>query len=114
MIEYSEQKRICEKYGAGFVAAPDNLKLGISLSVKEGLMPIHGLRLLPEGDTTGWYIYAGDEASTADDFYKPLHVSHVDEWSPLIRKYLGLAPGWRLLVAEKHVDVWFDKALLDM
>lgn len=114
MVDYSEQKRVCEKYGAEFVAAPENLKLGISLSVKEGATPIHGLRHPPVGDTTGWYIYGGQEASTAEDFYKPLHVSHVDEWSTLIRKYLGLAPGWRFLVADDHEDVWFDKALLDV
>ena len=29
-------------------------------------------------------------------FFRPLHVEHVDEWSLLIRKYLGLAPGWEI------------------
>ncbi len=114
MADYSEQKQICAKYGAEFAYAPEQLTLGISLSVKEGMMPINGLRHPPEGNTTGWYIYAGLEASTADDFYKPLHVSHVDDWSPLIRKYLGLAPGWRFLIADGYEDVWFDKALLDV
>lgn len=115
MADYSEQKKICAKYAADFVVAPEHLVLGMSLSVKEGMMPINGLRHRPEGETTGWFVYAGQEASTADDFYEPLHVSHVDDWSPLIRKYLGLAPGWRFLVTDDgYEDVWFDKTLLDV
>ena len=27
--------------------------------------------------------------------------------------YLGLAPGWRFLLAPGHVDVWFDPATLE-
>ncbi|MEW4429666.1 hypothetical protein AB1I68_19555 [Paenibacillus pabuli] len=53
----------------------------------------------PVGDTTGWYIWAG-EYSDADDFFVPLHTAHVDEWDPKIKKYLGLAPGCRFLIAE--------------
>ncbi|WP_018883048.1 immunity protein Imm33 domain-containing protein [Paenibacillus massiliensis] len=107
-----EQLSICRKYGAEYMESEAHLKVGIAWNVKEGLEPIHGLRLLPEGDTTGWYIWA-DEYSDADDFFAPLHVVHIDEWDPKIRKYLGLAPGWRFVIAEDYEDVWFDEQLLN-
>ena len=111
----NEQKSICEKYGAAFMDAPLNLKVGISESVKEGIQPINGLRHFPKGDTTGWYIWAG-EYSDSPDFFKPLHVEHLDKWSSLIKPFLGLEPGYRFLIAENgnYVDVWEDLSLLDI
>jgi hypothetical protein len=106
------QKDICKKKGAEFLSSPTNLKIGISVNVREGIVPINGLRYPPEGDTTGWYIYAGEELSDAPDFFKPLHVEHLDEWCPQIKKYLGLPPGWRFLIAGDYEDIWFDEALL--
>jgi hypothetical protein len=40
------------------------------------------LRIQPENSTTGWYIWAGEQMSQADDFFVPLHVAHVEEWVP--------------------------------
>lgn len=114
MIVKLDQKKICDKYGAPFLESPDDQKIGISKTVLEGLNPLNGLRHPPEGDTTGWYIWAGEDYSEDPDFFKPLHVEHVDQWSPLIRKYLGLAPGWRFLVADGYEDVWFDESLLNI
>jgi hypothetical protein len=107
-----EQKAICEMYQANFLESRNDLKLGISRNVKEGVLPINGLRLNPEGDTTGWYIWAGEEFSQDPDYFVPLHVEHVEEWIPNIRKYLGLAPGWRFLIAGDYEDVWYDEELL--
>jgi hypothetical protein len=107
------QKELCDKYKANFQSSPDELKLGISTNVREGGTPINGLRHPPAGDTTGWYIYAGDECSDSPDFFKPLHVAHIDDWHPQIKKYLGLSPGWRFLVAGEYEDVWFDESLLN-
>jgi hypothetical protein len=45
-------------------------------------------------------------------FFLPLHVTHLESRCPEIIKYLGLAPGWRFLVAPDYEDVWYDKALL--
>ncbi|WP_316568752.1 hypothetical protein [Neobacillus sp. YIM B06451] len=104
---------ICEKYGAKFFAAADKLKLGISKKVKEGVFPINGLRLFPEEGTSGWFIRAGDEFSQDPDFFVPLHIEHIDEWVPNIKKYLGLAPGWRFLIADDYEDLWFDKEILN-
>ncbi|MFV1010082.1 DUF4262 domain-containing protein [Bacillus cereus] len=108
-----EQIRLCEKYNAEYVVTPNHLKLGISQNVKSDIVPINGLRMSPEGDTTGWYIWAGEEMGLDPDFFVPLHVQHIDEWAPAIKKYLGLPPGWRFLVAGDYEDVWYDPNLLD-
>lgn len=105
------QKGTCQRYGADYLEAPDYLKVGISESVKEGVFPINGLRHKPENGTTGWYIWAG-EYSDDPEFFKPLHVEHLLDWSPLISKYLGLGPGWRFLIAPDYEDVWYDENLL--
>ncbi len=108
------QKELCVQYGAEYTASPDNSKLGISLNVRDGIEPINGLRHPSEGDTTGWYIWAGEELDSSDDFFQPLHVAHLSEWCPQVQKYLGLSPGWRFLIAGDYEDVWFDEELLDI
>jgi hypothetical protein len=110
-----EQKKICSKYGFNFEASELHLKIGISLNVKGSTDIIHALRHPPEGDTTGWFIWAGDFLEE-NDFFKPLHVVHLMEWCPLILPYLGLQAGCRVLIAQggNYVDVWEDKSLLDI
>ena len=51
-----EQKDICEKYSQDLFATSEELKVGIYDNIKSGVMPLHGLRYFPEGDTSGWYI----------------------------------------------------------
>lgn len=111
----SKQKEVCEKYGFKFNPSDLHLKVGISLNVKENIQPIHALRHSPEGDTTGWYIWSG-EYSEDNDFFKPIHTVHLNEWCPLILPYLGLPPGCRVLIAEdgNYIDVWEDLTLLDV
>ena len=106
------QRQTCEKYGADFFPAPPHEKLGLADSVRVGALPINGLRHPPAGDTSGWYVWAGEELSADADFFKPLHIEHLGEWCPRIQKYLGLAPGWRFLIADEYEDVWFDPELL--
>jgi hypothetical protein len=112
MSMLEEQRQICRRFGAEFVEAPEHLKVGIASNVRAGLMPLNGLRHPPEADTTGWYIWAGEDLSTEPDFFQPLHVAHLVEWCPPVLKYLGLAPGWRFLIDGEYEDVWFDPALL--
>jgi hypothetical protein len=111
------QKDICNKYGINFEYCDLNLKVGIALDIKEKslTMPIHALRHPLVGDTTGWYIWSGDY-SEKDDFFKPLHAIHLEEYCPLVLPFLGLAPGSRVLIAENgnYVDVWEDLSLLDV
>lgn len=114
-MDYSlQQKAICEKYRAQFIPAPEFLKVGISLNVKENLQPINGLRHPLEGDTSGWYIWAGEQFSEDPNFFVPLHIEHLPDWCPQVIKYLGLAPGWRFLIAPGYEDVWEDKNLLSI
>jgi hypothetical protein len=89
-------------------------KVGIALNVKSGQLPINGLRHPVEGDSSGWYIWAGEELDSSPDFFKPLHVEHLHEWCPDAEKYLSLPPGWRFLIAGDYEDVWFDKSLLNV
>ncbi|BEU64308.1 immunity protein Imm33 domain-containing protein [Ralstonia pseudosolanacearum] len=112
-IEMRDQQRaVCLQVGAPNVGCNLHQKVGISRNVKEGLRPLNGLRIQPEGDTTGWYIWAGEEFSEASDFFVPLHVVHLADWAPLVIPYLGLPPGWRFLLTEHYEDVWEDRELL--
>ncbi|WP_434041452.1 MULTISPECIES: immunity protein Imm33 domain-containing protein [Sorangium] len=107
------QQELCKRHGADFVAAPPQLKIGIARNVREGLLPINGLRHPPIGDTTGWYIWAGEALSDDPEFFLPLHVAHLVESCPIAIRFLGLPPGWRFLVADEHEDVWKDPSLLN-
>ena len=106
------QKKVCKKYKVPFFECLNNSKVGIAHNVKTGLLPINGLRHPPQGDTTGWFIWAGEEPSDKPDFFVPLHVEHLKNWCPSVIKFLGLPPGWRFLVADKYEDVWEDLSLL--
>jgi len=106
------QRAVCRRVGADYYPAPKDLKVGIARNVRTGLLPINGLRHPPAADTTGWYIWAGESLSDSPDFFVPLHVEHLDEWCPEVRKFLGLSPGWRFLLAGEYEDVWFDESLL--
>jgi hypothetical protein len=108
------QRELCKRQGVGFVAAPPHLKVGIARNVREGILPINGLRHPPAGDTTGWYIWAGEELSNDPDFFVPLHVEHLADWCPVALRFLGLPPGWRFLVAGEYEDVWEDPTLLNV
>ena len=79
-----------------------------------GSSPINGLRHPPAADTTGWFIWGGEQLSEEPDFFQPLHVGHLLELLPGVSRYLGLAPGWRFLLADDREDLWFDPALLDI
>jgi hypothetical protein len=106
------QQELCARFAVQPVPAPSHLKVGIALNVKQGLQPINGLRIRPEGDTTGWYIWAGDTCSDDPDFFVPLHVEHLASWCPQVIPYLQLPPGWRFLIAPDYEDVWEDDELL--
>ena len=109
-----EQKFLCNQYQTEFLSSPDHYNVGIALNVRSGILPIHGLRHPPEKDTTGWYIWAGEDLSENPDFFQPLHVEHLREWCPAIQKFLGLPAGWRFLIADNYEDVLFDKNLLEI
>lgn len=86
--------------------------LGVARGVGTGLLPVNGLRHPPVGRTCGWYIWAGEQLSTAPDFFEPRHLEHLGPVGKWLRPYLDLAPGWRFLIAPDYEDVWFDEDLL--
>jgi hypothetical protein len=108
------QLATCQRFGVPHVPAPAGMKVGISKNVRDGVMPLNGMRHPPEGNTTGWYIWAGEELSDAPEFFAPLHVEHLKEWCPDVIRFLGLPPGWRFLIAGDYEDVWEDESLLDI
>ena len=107
-----QQLGVCRRFGVLPSPAPGHMKVGISDSIRSGLFPINGLRHPPEGDTTGWYFWAGEELSDAPDFFQPLHVEHLIDWCPAVIPYLQLPAGWRFLLAPGVEDVWEDPSLL--
>ncbi|MBT4043980.1 MAG: hypothetical protein HOK21_11965 [Rhodospirillaceae bacterium] len=106
------QRDICNNYGAAYLPIPRSSVIGISLNMRESLGPINGFRHPPQGETTGWFLYAGEELKSDPDFFHPLHVGHLGSWCPVVEKFLGLPPGWRFLIAEDYLDVWYDDDLL--
>jgi hypothetical protein len=108
-----QQKEVCRRFGATWFGCLPDLKVGISKNVKPGIFPLNGLREPPSGDTTGWYIWAGEALSTDPSFFQPLHALHLTNRCPAVLKYMGLPPGWRFLLADKYEDVWYDASLLD-
>jgi hypothetical protein len=107
-----KQRDICKRFGVEPCPAPPGLKVGIARNVKEQILPLQAIRHPPQGDTTGWYIFAGEEMSRDPDFFVPLHVEHLDQWCPLVIPYLQLPPGWGVVLAPDYEDVYFNESLL--
>lgn len=103
---------VAARFGARSTPPLPGEKLGVSTNVRSSTWPVNGLRHAAAGGTCGWYIWAGEELSDADDFFVPLHVEHVIDWRPEVIPYLDLPPGWRFLIAPGYEDVWFDEDLL--
>lgn len=108
----SAQRAVCGRYGVEPCATDATLKAGVARNVRDGVEPLNGLRHPPEGDTSGWYLWAGGEPSGDPDFFMPVHVSHLAQWCPAALPYLALPAGWRFQVAPGHEDVWQDTTLL--
>lgn len=106
------QRALCARAGCEWQEAPGHLKVGIARNMGTGLLPLNGLRHLPVGDTTGWYLWAGQTLPPDEDFFQPMHLAHLYRSCPQVLPYLGLASGWRFLVAPNHEDIWFDASLL--
>lgn len=92
------QKEICVKNKVEFVPLDEDHKLGLAISTI-GKKPINGLRHKIEKGTCGWYIWGGEEFCEDPDFFQPIHVKHIDDYLPEIKKYLALPPGYRFLVS---------------
>ena len=109
-----QQQETCSRCGAEYEPSSPDLILGISRNFSSGIWPLNGLRHPQQGQTCGWYLWAGEQWSEEEDFFRPLHVQHLLDARPEVAKYLGLAPGWRFLLGPDYEDVWFDSKLLEM
>lgn len=107
------QLSFCASHAKECMPTPGELKSGFALETK-GATPINGLRHPPQADTSGWYVWCGEQFSTAPDFFAPLHTSHIYEEYPHLIKFFGLPPGYRFLVAGDYEDVWYDPSLLSV
>ncbi|HKR65947.1 MAG TPA: hypothetical protein VJZ00_19605 [Thermoanaerobaculia bacterium] len=110
----AEQASICAKYGATPFAVSSGLKAGVAANVWSGLVPLNGLRHPQAGDSSGWYLWAGEEFSTDPDLWRAVHIEHLSDIRPEVMKYLALPPGWRFLIARDYEDVWYDESLLNV
>jgi hypothetical protein len=104
------QEEVCSRFGVAGVPSHPGEKLGIALATI-GKLPINGLRIRLDA-TCGWFIWAGEDASTDPDFYQPLCVKHIAKHLPSVGPYLALPPGYRFQIADGYEDVWFDPTLL--
>jgi hypothetical protein len=106
------QDEICRRFNSPFVPCAMDEKLGVALSTLH-LQPLNALRHTQDPGTCGWFVWGGELLSSDDEFFQPLHVQHLAEHAPSLLPYLALAPGWRVLLAPGHEDVWFDSSLLE-
>lgn len=109
---WQAQSDVCLRYGVQPVRPLPGTKIGISLNLRSGLLPVNGMRYYPENGTNGWYIWAGEEMGAEADFFVPLHMEHLTEWCPQVMKFLALPPGWRFLCAPDYEDAWSDEEFL--
>lgn len=107
----AQQRQTCRRFDAEYLSAPPELKVGVALTTI-GAQPLNALLHLPSGDTSGWYIWAGEELNHDPQFFQPVHMAHLRESCPELLPYLGRAPGWRVLIAPNHEDVWFDSSIV--
>lgn len=109
-----EQKNLCRRFGVVYQPVDFELRFGVSDNFFSGVLPLNGLRHPPEENMSGWYLWASEEFSDADDLFKPMHIFHLIDRSPNLLKYFALPAGWRFLVAGDYEDVWFDASLLNI
>ncbi|MFI7576794.1 hypothetical protein [Micromonospora sp. NPDC049497] len=77
------------------------------------LEPLNALRHPIAGRSNGWFVWRGSEIPQDDDhFFDPLYIEHLDTHAPELVPYLALPPGWRVLLAPGHEDVWHDDELM--
>ena len=102
---------VCARHGSESAIPEPNQIAGVADNVRSGAWPLNGMRH-GTGSTSGWFLWAGTKWSDAADFFKPTHVAHLIECCPEVMPYLGLAPGFRFLIAPDYEDVWIDPELL--
>ncbi|EBS6357271.1 hypothetical protein D4E88_23950 [Salmonella enterica subsp. enterica serovar Albany] len=103
-----EQKNICNKYNSPCFFCSDMEIVGVAIDSMRK-QPIYGVRVAREDNSCGWYLWGGDYSSS-DDFFQPVHFSHLHEVIPdYVMKYLALAPGFKFTTdISNYEDVWYE------
>ncbi|WP_227061408.1 hypothetical protein [Acinetobacter pittii] len=103
------QKNICKKFNSKFVKSLENEMVAVALD-SLGKIPITGIRnILEEGENISWFFYCG-EFSEDDDFFKPMHISHLENYLPEVIPYLALEEGFRFVIDKQgYEDVWKEE-----
>jgi len=74
---------------------------------------LNDLRHLDANETSSWYIWGGTELSQDDNFFLPMHASHLEQRCDMVLKFLMLPPGWRFLTNGTYDEIWFDPSPLE-
>ncbi|OON65300.1 hypothetical protein [Hymenobacter sp. CRA2] len=105
------QQQVCAAFDVEWKPFGFDAIVGVSRNLGQ-VPPTHGLRLVSEQDGVEWFLWSG-EYTDADDFFEPVHASHLIERAPKVIRYLALSSGFRFLIDDAgYEDVWFDEALL--
>jgi hypothetical protein len=110
-MNVSVQQHIASRFGSLFMPAAPLDKAGVALQTL-ALRPLNAFRHQPVHGTSGWYIWGGEVFSDDPSFFAPVHHQHLAQHCPSLEPYLGLGPGWRVLLAPNQEEVWFDSKLL--
>jgi hypothetical protein len=113
-IVTQEEKAKCQALGSEFWPIELDQKIGISSNDKDGIVPINGLRHLPEPDTTGWYIWAEKEMGTIRDTYRPTYcfIRFLDcKFSILIKYWYHLFCSISNRDFNRFAITWVEKLL---
>ncbi|MGL4668419.1 MAG: immunity protein Imm33 domain-containing protein [Saezia sp.] len=99
-----KQMEICKKWSC-MIAAPEEM-VAVARSTL-GEMPIYGHRIiLSEEENVSWFFHCG-MYSDKEDFYSPVHTSHLSDILPLVIPYLCLPPNTRFIIdGQGYEDVW--------
>jgi hypothetical protein len=109
------QRHTCDRLAVEPVPPASRSIVGIALSRPHELEPLQALRHPVAGESNGWFVWRGPAIpQDDDDFFVALHVEHLADREPDLVPYLALPPGWGVILAAGHEDVWFDERLLDV
>lgn len=98
-----KQQAICTKFHSQFSPLADDAMVAVAIQTL-GQMPINGLRYpLQQRDNVGWFIYCG-EYSDDDDFFKPMHISHLYQLLPQVLPYLALAENFAFVIDDTDYE----------
>lgn len=110
MVASEKQINICQKYNLEMLPPEPMVALALTSLNK---MPIYGCRVkVTENENISWFFHCGEYSDT-DDFYSPIHTSHLETLLPFVIPYLYLPSNTRFIIDDKgYEDVWIENSLV--